>query len=46
MIKEECEMKIFNRIIILASLPEMLKLVSSLADRVLEFLGIEIGDEL
>lgn len=39
-------MKIFNRIIILASLPEMLKLVSSLADRVLEFLGIEIGDEL
>jgi len=39
-------MKIFNKIMILASLPKMLKLVGSLADRVLKFLGIEVGDEL
>ncbi len=39
-------MKIFNKIMILASLPEMLKLVSSLADRLLRFLDIEGGDEL
>lgn len=39
-------MKIFDKIILLASLPEMIKLVGSLADRLLKLLGIEIGDEL
>ena len=45
-IKKEYEMKIFDKIILLASLPEMIKLVGSLADRLLKLLGIEIGDEL
>ena len=39
-------MKIFNKIMILASLPEILKLAGTVADRVLKFFDIEIGDEL
>ena len=45
-LRKEYEMKILDRIILLASLPEMLKLAGSVIDRVFRFLGIEIGDEL
>ena len=44
-LRKEYEMKILDRIILLASLPEMLKLAGSVVDRVFKFLGIEIGDE-
>ncbi len=39
-------MKIFNKIMILASLPEILKLAGTVVDRMLKFFDIEIGDEL
>ena len=38
-------MKILDKIILLASLPEMLKFAGSVLERVFEFLGVEIGDE-
>jgi len=38
-------MKILDKIILLASLPEMLKLAGSVIERMFKFLGIEIGDE-
>ena len=44
-VRKEYEMKILDKIILLASLPEMLKLAGSVIDRVFKFLGVEIGDE-
>ena len=38
-------MKILDKIILLASLPEMLNLAGAMIDRLFKFLGIEIGDE-